>query len=81
MSIGVVPPPAQVIPENQVTVRDPVASCFMFILKNGTFVVLASASVRLPAIVTWNLLFVDRSKVTVAPSVTVDGSIRASFIS
>ena len=45
-------PPAQVIQENQVTVRDPVASCLIFIENAGMFVVFDRASVRLPAIVT-----------------------------
>jgi len=45
----------------------------MFIIKAGIFVVFESASVRLPAIVTWCLLLVARLKVTVAQSLAVAG--------
>jgi hypothetical protein len=79
VSVGAVPP-AQVIQENQVTVREPVASCLMFIEKAGILVVFESASVRLLAIVTWCLLFIDKSKVTVAPSVAVDGRVENGIV-
>jgi len=44
--------PTHVIPENQVTVREPVQSCFNKITNEGIFVVFERASVRFPPRVT-----------------------------
>ena len=60
-------PPAQLIPENQVTVLLPVASWISLIVKICPVVTFETAKVEFPVKVTWWSFEDDISKVVVAP--------------
>ena len=70
VSVGAAPP-AQRIPENQVTVREPVVSCWRMSENCWPVVGLLTARVRLPPSWTWCQSVMDRLNVIVAPSVSV----------